>query len=249
MKLSGRNHELFSGVYALNAMPEAERREFEESLHKSESLWAEAVELQDTAALMGEAIEAVEPPAYLRTRILAQIEVTPQLAAEPAESARREVASVLARVRKFFGGLTPVVPLAAAALVAVAVVTPIALRPAAPAQPPVATGITALAQAKDKQQVELQAGVGNLATVAWSKSLHSAAVKVRANNLGPGKAYELWVVDAKGQVTPAGLIAKGTTNWQKLTRPVSAKDSIRMTVEPNWGSKQPTSPTLFSLSL
>jgi len=74
---------LLSGAYALNALEGEEKNRFEAYLLTSEELRAEVDSLSDTAVSIGLATEPVSPPADLKTRLMAQIAVTPQLAPLP----------------------------------------------------------------------------------------------------------------------------------------------------------------------
>src|SRR4051794_17955273 len=77
-----------AGAYALNAMSDAERAEFETVLAGSEQLRSEVTELMDTAVALGASVEPVDPPASLRASILDAVAKTPQLA--PLETPRVE---------------------------------------------------------------------------------------------------------------------------------------------------------------
>ena len=74
---------LLSGAYALNALEGEEKNRFEAHLLTSKELRAEVDSLSDTAVSIGLATEPVTPPADLKTRLMAQIAVTPQLAPLP----------------------------------------------------------------------------------------------------------------------------------------------------------------------
>ncbi|MEC5168972.1 anti-sigma factor [Glaciihabitans sp. GrIS 2.15] len=74
---------LLSGAYALNALEGEEKNRFEAYLLTSEELRAEVDSLSDTAVSIGLATEPVSPPADLKTRLMAQIAITPQLAPLP----------------------------------------------------------------------------------------------------------------------------------------------------------------------
>ncbi|PPF88528.1 hypothetical protein C5B96_02470 [Subtercola sp. Z020] len=69
---------LQSGAYALDALTEAETRDFERAMADSPELATEAAELRATALLLALAATPVEPSADLKSRLMAQIAVTPQ---------------------------------------------------------------------------------------------------------------------------------------------------------------------------
>ncbi|NUP75078.1 MAG: anti-sigma factor [Sinomonas sp.] len=74
---------LLTGVYALNALDDDERRRFEQTLPFGHPTAEEARELSETAALLAAETTPVAPPADLKARLMAQIAVTPQLEVTP----------------------------------------------------------------------------------------------------------------------------------------------------------------------
>ena len=74
-----------TGAYALDALPEAERAQFEEHLEDCDACAQEVRELQATAADLGHLLYE-PPPAALRERVLAEIDETRQEAPIPAVS-------------------------------------------------------------------------------------------------------------------------------------------------------------------
>ncbi|GAA5070071.1 anti-sigma-K factor RskA [Thermocatellispora tengchongensis] len=75
-----------AGAYALDALPEGERRPFERHLERCEPCSAEVRGLTETAARLALAA-AVQPPAGLRERVLAEIATVRQLAPAPSHGA------------------------------------------------------------------------------------------------------------------------------------------------------------------
>lgn len=74
---------LLAGAYALDALQPHEKTEFEAYLLTSEEARAEVASLTDTAVMLGMSSPVETPPASLKASLMAQIAVTPQLAAEP----------------------------------------------------------------------------------------------------------------------------------------------------------------------
>lgn len=70
---------LLTGAYALNAVDDDERHQFEHDLPFGHPTAQEARDLSETAALLAATTTPVAPPAGLRDRLLAQIAVTPQV--------------------------------------------------------------------------------------------------------------------------------------------------------------------------
>lgn len=70
---------MLSGAYALDALTDAERTDFEAALADSPELRAEAASLSETALLLGYAADPVEPPASMKNDLMAKIATMPQL--------------------------------------------------------------------------------------------------------------------------------------------------------------------------
>ncbi|NIJ05125.1 anti-sigma factor domain-containing protein [Frigoribacterium faeni] len=75
--------EALSGAYALNALSDDERHDFEALLEESESTRREVTELRETALLLAHAAPPVMPSAALRASIMDSIAGMPQLPALP----------------------------------------------------------------------------------------------------------------------------------------------------------------------
>ncbi|MFP7835183.1 anti-sigma factor domain-containing protein [Marisediminicola sp. LYQ134] len=70
---------LLAGAYALDAVTEEEKQEFEAYLARSEEARTEVAELTDTAVMLGLAAAPVAPPVDLKARLMAQLGSTAQL--------------------------------------------------------------------------------------------------------------------------------------------------------------------------
>src|SRR3954468_24907506 len=75
-----------SGAYALGALGEPEKSEFEALMGVSESLRAEVTELSDTAVELGLSVAPETPSPEFRANLMALIAQTPQLAPEQDET-------------------------------------------------------------------------------------------------------------------------------------------------------------------
>jgi len=71
---------LLTGSHALDALSDDERMLLEHALTTSPELQAEADSLRETALQLAYAVESIEPPAALKTSLMAQIARTPQAA-------------------------------------------------------------------------------------------------------------------------------------------------------------------------
>jgi anti-sigma-K factor RskA len=107
-----------AGAYALGALGEPEKSEFEALMAESEQLRAEVTELMDTAVELGLSVAPVDPPPALRARILDAVATTPQLAPlaeERREATRLEASETPAEVKARARWRTPLARLGAVA--------------------------------------------------------------------------------------------------------------------------------------
>ena len=74
--MNGDLHQL-TGAYVLDSLDDLERQAFERHLESCDACRAEVRELSETVAALG-AAEATDPPAHLRSEVLAQVARTPQ---------------------------------------------------------------------------------------------------------------------------------------------------------------------------
>lgn len=248
-----------TGAYALNALNDSERAEFEAHLATSPDARYEATELSDTAVLLGLAVEPVTPPPALKASIMAQLASTPQLpAVEPVETSRsRRVepvetspAQFKAQQRWFSRPVAALASAAAAILLIVGggvVANTVTQNNFAEAQ---ASQLAALESAPDSQKLVTPIASGGTATLVWSGQLASSALVV--DGLAPLPAthvYELWYIDASG-ARPAGTFTVGSSGstWRVLEGQMAAGDTIGVTVEPRGGSPKPTTDPVVAVA-
>jgi anti-sigma-K factor RskA len=232
-----------TGAYVVNALTPEERAAFERELRSSFTLREEVTGLQDTTVLLSELAPEVTPPDYLRTRIMAGIERTPQLSVEAtAEPALKPARSLLERLGLPQRWATPRAALGAvgavgALLVAVAVV-PAVINPAP------TTGPAAVQAAADEGSKSFHMTDGSSATVIWSHKLGEGYVYTSTASLPSGKVYQLWLT-RDDATKSAGLASNG--KWTPVSS-LQPGDVIRMTVEPQGGSEAPTSKPVMTVS-
>jgi anti-sigma-K factor RskA len=83
---------------------------------------------------------------------------------------------------------------------------------------------------------------GATATVVRSNSLHKAVIVTSGMSQPPsGKVFQLWLQDATGHMTSAGLMPGGGDQVVVLSGDASHSKGAGITVEPAGGSDQPTS--------
>ncbi len=245
---------LLAGAYALGALDETERKEFEAYLATSEEERAEVASFGDTAVVLGLATEPVSPPPSLRASLLAQVASTPQLAPLEPETEGAAVFPMpdgrAARARRRWYARPATIMLAAAAAIAIFVGgTVIASVNASIRQSQQAMSITRISAASDSQHVSAAVAGGGTATLIWSDDLGRSAVVVSKLPVLPsGKTYELWYI-AGSRVTPAGTFrpAADGSMAQMLTGRMSEGDTVGITVEPAGGSTSPTTKPVVAI--
>ena len=233
-----------TGAYALNALNETERVEFEKVMADSEQLRAEVTELADTAVELGASVAPVDPPGALRASILDAVAKTPQLAPlveERPETSVPTPAELKARSR----WSTPLARLGAvAAAVALIVGLGFTVRAGVQAQSDMATAtqINEIQASADYERAVVDVDGGGTATIVWSVALERSALIVDGlKGLPAGSTYELWYIDSNG-ATPAGTFDVGDDGKRSivLAGDMDAGDTIGVTVEPAGGSKKPS---------
>lgn len=248
-----------AAAYALNALSEQERAEFEAKANESEAMRNEVSEMSGTAALLGLASPPVQPSADLKASLMAKIATTPQLPREEtadAAPARAEAATpaatpatAKANARWF---TRPTRILAAAAVAAALFVGGTVVGQAIVrndfdvAQ---ATALTQLQTADDAQQASVELADGGVATLVWSLEQRRSAVLV--DDLKPlpeGKTYQLWYIGEKGPIS-AGTFeaAESGVSWRVLDGQMTGGDVVGVTVEPEGGSAQPTTDPIVAI--
>ena len=216
-------HKL-TGAYALDAVDDIERARFEQHLATCEDCRAEVAEMRETAALLAEST-AVEPPASLRTSVLAGIS---QVRPMPPEVGRPEGAS-----RRRFPLLV------AAALVIIAGFGAVVWQPWSTDEAQLSATEQVL-RADDAKEVTVDLGEDGRATIVRSVS-HNAAVIV-AEDMAPapeGKVYELWFKSGD-EFVPAGLMPNESDHTTLLKGDAAVAGAAGITIEPEGGSDKPT---------
>lgn len=213
-------HDL-TAAYALDAVDDAERTEYERHLGSCERCRAELAELQETASMLAYAVASPAPPETLRARIL--------------EGARAERSNVVPLRRRPVLTYTLGAVAAAAAAVALAV----------------GFWASGVADERDElrealgdpraQIVELPSGQGRLVVAPGG----GATLVVDHAEAPRGKVYAAWVV-ADGDPEPAGVF-EGGERVVRLTRAVPPGASVAVTIEDEDGANAPTTKPLYVL--
>lgn len=213
-----------SGAYAVDALDETERAEFEGHLAQCAACRAEVMSLQEAAALLAETT-TTQPSAALRERVLTGISsvrplppvtehgdgpTTGGTVTELAPRRRRRVVSFLA---------------AAAAVVAIGTGVTVQLND----DPRSRTD--EVIEAADAQRFTQTFPGGATATVVRSKDLNAAVLITEDMPAAPsGHAYALWLQHDDVMV-PAGVMPTGEDNEVLLSGDAATADGAGITVE------------------
>ena len=167
-----------TGLYAIDALDDAERARFESHLAGCEACQEEVAGFRATAARLADAT-AEPPPARLRDAVLAAASQTPQIAGSNRGRPSRNVTRVV---------------LAVAAALVLVVAGWVALR----SSDPDADLIDQVAAASDARTSPID-GAGWDGKLVWSDEAGQAVLVVDEMPAPPsGKVYETWVIDDAG---------------------------------------------------
>lgn len=230
------NHERFEELkeaYALGALPENERREFEEYLAAHPERQTEVQELSSIANLLALSPEEQDPPPELRRSLLQTVR---------AEAPPRPSRSFADLTDTLKGLLTPArVALGGAALVVIGLISwNVALQ----------DEVSKLQEeARSTRPVELESpsspARGELVNVRGKMVL----VVEDMPPIPANKTYQIWVIE-DDVPKPAGLFEpQDGTAAATVRGPVRKADMVAITVEPEGGSPAPTSDPLLSAKL
>ena len=224
-----------SGAYAVDALDDIERAQFERHLAECAECRAEVDSLREAAGLLVETA-AAEPPAALRERLLAEVAtvrplppVTPPTPLHDGRSTRRRWVAPL---------------VAAAAVVAALGAGGVVWHPWTDetSQTPQLSAADRVRNAPDAVSVTRKVDGGE-ATIVASKSLNQFVVSTQdLPALPAGKIYEMWLDDAdQGMVPVTGGLMTAADSTVVLEGDVSNASGAGITVEPAGGSRVPTS--------
>ncbi|MEE1794085.1 anti-sigma factor [Streptomyces sp. BE308] len=232
-----------TGAYALHALPDSERHEFERHLDDCEACAQEVRELSATAARLGLAV-SVQPPHELRARVLREITAVRQESPAHARgsSARDERSG---RAGRWSAYALAACVAAAAAFGGIAVwqnqVAQDARHEADRAQRQ-SEQLAQVLSAPDARTSSGELAGGARGTVVVSQSRDRAVFLASGMARPPGgKVYQLWFNDS-GTMRSAGLMNPSATDGAVLLDgPVDGASGMGITVEPAGGSERPTS--------
>lgn len=237
--MSTHDIHALSGAYAVDALDDVERAQFQQHLAVCPECRDEVASLREAATLLG-GLDATPPPPALRDRVLAEIKSTRPVPPELAQSVARR------RPR-----LRPLVAAAAVVgIVGLGAVVVDQVRTDETSQTRLSAADKVLA-APDARTVSAALPGGASARIVHSASQGKAVLVTSAMPAAPqGKVYELWWQSPAGDMVPAGLMTGHGDQKLVLEGDATAAKGVGITVEPAGGSKAPTSApiALFDLT-
>jgi anti-sigma-K factor RskA len=234
-------------AYALDAVDDLDRRAVERLLDADPDARRALDEYRDVVAAF--AVEQT-PPTSARDAVLARVAATPQATAPPGSEtsaggpAGTSGGPATARARRRWG----LVAAAAAAVLAVAVPTTVAVR-----------ATQEQARLQEQADVVAQMLTDPTATILRGDVSGGGEASVlragddylfRATDLpgaGDDRDYQLWVVGDDGGVTSAGLLDARDGTAERLVQDVPGV-GLAVSVEPEGGSEQPTTEPVVVLA-
>jgi anti-sigma-K factor RskA len=265
-----------SGAYALNALSDDERHAFETRMAGSHEIRTEVAELNDTALLLGRAVEPVQPSAGLRASIMDLLDSTPQLprltaqdpgqrsttpepsaATAPSAPAKGHDADILdptplARQRWFMRPAALLVGAAAAAGLFFGGGALLNNQPSPnggiSASNTLGADASQILAASDVRHTSSDISTGGTASLYWSNDLkRSVVVLDGVSALPSSKTYQLWYIKGSNIKSAGTVNASSNTVTQVLQGDLNEGDVVGITVEPTGGSKQPTTKPVVAL--
>ena len=236
VKILADDWHVLTGSYALDALPDPERVEFERHLQHCPSCEAEVRGLRETAARLAMA-QALQPPPGMEQRVLAAAYRTRQLPPLPSDRLRAARDHRRAQVARRFAPRR-IAAFAAAASVAAAValgITQVSTQHRLESTQASNAAISQVVTAPDARIETTRTSAGGSVTVVASAALREAVV-TGTGTPPAGRVYQVWVMSPSG-ARSAGLMAGPST---VLASAVVPGDRIGITVEPAGGTSKPT---------
>ncbi len=240
MMATGHELHLLTGSYALDALPERERSDFEKHLRRCPSCAEEVRGLRETAARLALAT-AITPPPEMRERVLAAVPQTRQLPPLPGRHALSRTGLRLPLSRTGAGVSAAVLALAAA--VAFLFVSNVSTTSQLHQSQATASAVAAVLAAPDARvQFVPAAGGGTVTAVTSVRRQEAVVTSASLPALADARVYQLWVLTSDGTARSAGLLTVSVsgTATPHLADGVSGGDKLAITVEQAGGTAQPT---------
>jgi anti-sigma-K factor RskA len=237
--VSGIDIHQLAAAYALDAVDERERAEFEAHYPTCPVCRPEVAGFRETLSQVAASV-AVDPPASLKVNVMAEIGNTRQLSPLLPDSVV-DLATHRRRRQRMVQTLS-----VAAALILIALGAFVVGRNSGGGDDYSDAAARIFASPDVRISTLDGTGTGTF-TVAWSPSGDEAVVM--GDGLvdpGTGKAYELWMIDAAGPHA-MDLLDKADGGQVRRAVPVDGSpDQWAVTVEPDSGVDAPTSDPIFA---
>jgi anti-sigma-K factor RskA len=244
-----------SGAYALDAVDDIERAEFERHLATCADCREEVAGFRSTAVQLSTLMNTT-PPERLREQVLRDISKVRPLPPEVRQEAGDRIEAT-SRERSAAQGVetdTRVARLsdarrrrnrwvaAAAAVVVLGAGGALAATQPWNSSSQVQNDIAAqVQQAPDAQRYQQTLADGSTVTVVRSKSVGRAVLVTDNLAAAPsGKTYQMWLQAPGGSFASAGLVPPGSNQTVVLEGDAASAQGAGVTVEPSGGSPQPT---------
>jgi len=243
-----------SGAYAIDAVDDVERAEFERHLATCADCRAEVASFRATAVQLSLMVNAT-PPERLREQVLRDISTVRPLAPEVSREAGDRIEATSRERAAEHAAETPtrVSRLADARrrrnrwLAAAAAVVVLGGGGAIALTQPWRTSQTQndiaaqVQQAPDAQRYQQTLSDGSTVTIVRSPSV-GRAVLVTQNLATPpnGQTYQMWLQAPAGNFVSAGLVPPGQSETVVLEGDAGTAKGAGVSVEPSGGSQQPT---------
>ncbi len=259
--MSEMNNERFEDLrdaYVLGALPEEERRSFEDHLAAHPERQAEIDDLSAVAGLLAFSPHEQEPSPELRNRVMEMVEAE----AEPRHVSRR---SVFARIGDYLDVRS--LALGAATLLVIGLLSWNVLLQGQvqdlqgqvqEAQDQRQNLQAQIEEAQDQRQVqqsqtiELEGSWADQGANAEVASIHENKIILVAKNMPSvpeDRTCQIWVIN-DDVPKPSGLFQPdGNMTAAPVTNSITKADVIAVTVEPAGGSEKPTSDPVLSAEL
>ena len=231
------------GAYALDALSEVERRQFEHHLERCSLCTDELVGFRLTTSQLGEALPSERPPASLREQVLSTVQRTAQEA--PTVTRQRKEKSKSSVAVRWLSVAAATLLVAAGGLGVVAYQSSQELNEIETN----AAAVAAVLNAEDASVAKAEIEGGGTGSLVVSEE-RGEAVIVTTDLAEPpaGKAYQLWAINEDGAQSRGLLDAEDDSAGQLMAWPDDAT-AFGLTVEPAGGSSQPTTEPILLLEV